>query len=55
MTVGFNATTYTTTEADGYVSICVDVLNPAAVGALRPFTVGLLPEPGEPCHQHRMY
>ena len=37
---------YITTETEGHVSICVDVLNPAAEGALRPFIVGLIPEPG---------
>jgi hypothetical protein len=46
VTVGFSAMSYVTTETDGHVSICVDVLNPAAEGALKPFTVGLLPEPG---------
>ena len=39
---------YVTTETDGHVSICVDVLNPAGEGALKSFTVGLLPEPGMP-------
>ena len=48
VTVGFSAMSYVTTETDGHVSICVDVLNPAAEGALKPFTVGLLPEPGMP-------
>ena len=46
VTVGFSAVSYLTTETEDHVSICVDVLNPAAEGALRPFTVGLLPEPG---------
>ena len=48
MTVGFSAVSYVTTETEGHVNICVNVLNPAAEGALRPFTVGLLPEPGVP-------
>ena len=48
VTVGFSAMSYVTTETDGHVSICVNVLNPAAEGALKPFTVGLLPEPGMP-------
>ena len=48
VTVGFNAVSYVTTETEGHVTICVDVLNPAAEGALRPFTVGLIPEPGVP-------
>ena len=37
---------YVSTETEGHVNICVDVLNPAAEGALRPFTVGLIPEAG---------
>ena len=37
---------YIVTETEGHVSICVDVLNPAAEGALSPFTVGLIPEAG---------
>ena len=50
MTVGFSAVSYVSTETEGHVNICVDVLNPAAEGALRPFTVGLLPEPGMPIY-----
>ena len=46
MAIGFSGISYVTTETEGHVSICVDVLNPAAEGALRPFTVGLIPEPG---------
>ena len=45
-TVGFSDASYVSTETVGYVSICVDVLNPAGEIALQPFTVGLLTEPG---------
>jgi hypothetical protein len=46
VTVGFSAMSFVTTETDGHVNICVDILNPAVEGARKPFTVGLLPEPG---------
>ena len=46
MTVGFSKKSYVTTERDEHISICVNVLNTADEGALQPFTVGLLPEPG---------
>ena len=46
VTVGFSAMSFVTTETDGHVNICVDILNPAVEGALKRFTVGLLPEPG---------
>ena len=46
MTVVFNRIMYETTETIGYVNICVDVLTSLNNGALRPFTVALLPEPG---------
>ena len=46
MIVGLSSLDYTTIEASEVATVCVDVLNPADVGALRPFTVALLPEQG---------
>ena len=46
MSIGFNSNTYNTTETEGRVSVCVDVLNPADVGALQPFIIALIPEQG---------
>ena len=46
VTVGFSAMSYVTTETEGHVTICVDVLNPATEGALMPFEVGFIPESG---------
>ena len=47
MVIGFNSTSYIATETDQQVAVCVDVLNPPSGGALRPFTVTLLPEKGQ--------
>ena len=42
MEVGFSSTTFTGTETDGYATVCVQLLQPAAGGAVRPFSVTLL-------------
>ena len=46
ITVGFSKYKYETTESIGNVMVCVDVLTPVNIGALRPFTVALLPKEG---------
>jgi hypothetical protein len=43
MAVGFSSTTYTTTETIGNVNVCVAVTNPPSGGAVRPFSVTILP------------
>ena len=46
ISVGFSTDNYETTENSGNVTVCVDVLVPSEFGALRPFTVALLPIQG---------
>ena len=46
MAVGFSSTTYTTTETIGNVNVCVAVTNPPSGGAVRPFSVTILPGEG---------
>ena len=46
MFVGFSSRGYTGTETTGHATVCVRVLNPPFVGAIRPFSVSLLPEEG---------
>ena len=46
MAVGFSSTTYTTTETIGNVNVCVAVTNPPSDGAVRPFSVTILPGEG---------
>ena len=46
MVVGFTSTEYTATGTAEGVEVCVEVLNPPSGGALRPFTVALLPHTG---------
>ena len=48
MEVGFSSTTFTGTETAGYATVCVQLLNPPSGGAVRPFSVTLLPEEGSP-------
>ena len=44
--VGFSSVEYTAYERDGHATVCVQVLNSPSEGALRPFSVSLLPEEG---------
>ena len=46
MVVGFSSTTFTTTETTGYANVCVSVTNLPSGGAIRPFTVTILPGEG---------
>ena len=46
MFVGFSSREYTGTETTGLATVCVRVLNPPFGGAIRPFSVSLLPEEG---------
>ena len=46
MFVGFSSREYTGTETTGDATVCVRVLNPPFGGAIRPFSVSLLPEEG---------
>ena len=45
--VGFNPMEYTTTEAEGQVSVCVGVVN--TNGTRETFSVALLPDEGKQC------
>ena len=44
MFVGFSSRGYTGTETTGHATVCVRLLNPPFGGAIRPFSVSLLPE-----------
>ena len=44
--VGFSSSTYTATESEQQVTVCVQILNSESGGALRPFSVSILPEEG---------
>ena len=46
--IGFSSSTYITTESEQQVTVCVQVqvLNSESGGALRPFSVSILPEEG---------
>ena len=46
MFVGFSSRGYTGTETTGHATVCVRLLNPPFGGAIRPFSVSLLPEEG---------
>ena len=46
MVVGFSSATFTTTETTGYANVCVAVTNPPSGGAIRLFTVTILPGEG---------
>ena len=46
MLIGFSSSTYTATESEQQVTVCVKVLNSESGGALRPFSVHILPEEG---------
>ena len=44
--VGFSSSTYTATESEQQVTVCVQVLSSESGGAFRPFSVSILPEEG---------
>ena len=44
--IGFSSSTYIVTESEQQVTVCVQVLNSESGGALRPFSVSILPEEG---------
>ena len=44
--IGFSSSTYIATESEEQVTVCVKVLNSEPGGALRPFSVSILPEEG---------
>ena len=47
MIVGFNSTNYTAIETEEVATVCINVQNPPSGGALRPFTVVLIPAQGK--------
>ena len=49
MFIGFSSSTYTATESEQQVTVCVQVLNSESGGALRSFSVSILPEEGMKC------
>ena len=60
--VGFSSSTYTATESEQQVTVCVQVLNSETGGALRPFSVSILPKEGrfqsnitEMYHSHSLF
>ena len=44
--IGFSSSTYIATESEEQVTVCAQVLNSESGGALRPFSVSILPEKG---------